>query len=74
VLLAFVEKESWAAAVYAQSSNVVGGQGCTGAAVGGRKTTGDQKCQNLQSLAHDFNTIRRRDYLCRMIAIMHPIF
>jgi hypothetical protein len=53
---------------------VVGGKGCVGAAVGGRKTTGDQKCQNLQSLAKDFAKLRRRDYLMRMIAIMHPLF
>jgi hypothetical protein len=52
----------------------VGGKGCVGAAVGGRKTTGDQKCQNLQSLAKDFSKLRRRDYLMRMIAIMHPLF
>jgi hypothetical protein len=47
VLLAFVEKESWAVAVYAQSSNIVGDQGCTGAAVSGCKTTGYQKCQSV---------------------------
>jgi hypothetical protein len=74
VLEAFGEKESWSSAVYAQSSFVVGGKGCVGAAVGGRKTTGDQKCQNLQSLAKDFAKLRRRDYLMRMIAIMHPLF
>ena len=71
VLDAFLSKEAWAAIVYTQSSNEVGGRGCSGAAVGQRKKADDKKRLNLKSLAADFPTLRRRDYLMRMVGIMH---
>ncbi len=71
VLEAFVTKEAWAAIVYAQSSNAVGGQGCSGGAVGHRKKASDKKRLKLKSLAADFPKLRRRDYLIRMVSIMH---
>jgi hypothetical protein len=66
VLLAFEDKEAWSTKVYTQSSFVVGGQSDVGAAVGARKTSSEAKKLNLQSLAKDFPTIGRRDFLCRV--------
>jgi hypothetical protein len=70
-LEAFVTKEAWAAIVYAQSSNAVGGQGCSGGAVGHRKKTSDKKRLILKSLAADFPKLCRVDYLMRMVSVMH---
>ena len=74
VLLEFEDKEAWSTKVYTQSSFVVGGESDVGAAVGARKTSGEVKRLNLQSLAKDFPTIRRRDFLCRLVTVMHTIF
>ncbi len=46
-------------------------QGCFGGAVGQRKKASDKKRQNLKSLAADFTKLCRRDYLMRMVTIMH---
>jgi len=73
VLEAFVTKEAWVAILYAilyaQSSYAVGGQGCSVGAVGHHKQASDKKCLNLKSRA--FPKLRRRDYLMRMVSIMH---
>jgi hypothetical protein len=74
VLLAFEDKEAWAAKVYEQSSFVVGGEPFTGAAGGARKTSTETKKLNLPSLAKDFSTIQRRDFLSRLVTIMHTLF
>jgi hypothetical protein len=75
VLEAFQDKESWAAQIVKESSLAVGGA-ATGSAVAiaARSKVHLERKMNLRSLAHQYYTIPRKDYMERLISIMHSEF
>jgi hypothetical protein len=74
-LEAFQDKESWAAQIVKENSLAVGGSrtGSAVAVAARNKSQLDRKL-NLRSLAHQYYSIPRKEYMERVISIMHAEF